>query len=79
MSIFVKSGESGKIETWSLPSGDLSVSGPVAGALEQIMFELCGSSGVRSTPGHGKKGWIVPAREKATVLAGLECRCTKIL
>jgi hypothetical protein len=79
MSIFVKSGESGKIETWCLPSGDLSVSGPVSGALEQIMFEVCGSSGVRSTPGHGKKGWIVPARLKAAVQEALECRCTKIL
>lgn len=78
MSIFVKSGVSGQIKTWSLPSGDLSVSGPIAGPLEQIMFEVCGRSGVRSNASGGSKSWIVPARARDTVIAALESRCSKI-
>lgn len=78
MSIFVKSGVSGQIKTWPLPNGDLSVSGPFTGPLEQIMFDVCGRSGVRSNDGGAIKGWIVPARARDAVMAGLESRCIKI-
>lgn len=78
MSILVRSGVSGQIKTWALPSGDLSVSGPIAGPLEQIMFDVCGRSGTRSKDGGATKGWIVPARARGAVMAGLESRCIKI-
>ena len=78
MSIFVKSGINGQIKTWPLPSGDLSVTGPASGPLEQIMFEVCGRSGVRSNASDASKGWTIPARARDTVIAALESRCIKI-
>lgn len=78
MSIFVKSGISGQIKTWARPSGDLSVTGPASGPLEQIMFEVCGRSGVRSNAGGASKGWTIPSRERDAVMAALESRCIKI-
>jgi hypothetical protein len=78
MSIFVKSGINGQIKTWPLPSGDLSVTGPASGPLEQIMFEACGRSGIRSNAGGTSKGWIIPSRTRSAVIAALKSRCIKI-
>jgi len=78
MSIFVTSGVSGQIKTWRLPSGDLSVTGPLSGPLEQIMFEVCGRTGAKSNGNVGCKGWIVPARSAEATVAALEKRCIKI-
>lgn len=77
MSIFMKEGEQGSIETWILPSGDLSVSGPASGPLEQIMFEACARHGTRFNPGNNRKGWTIPSSPKTIVISVLERHLTK--
>lgn len=75
MSIFVVTGIDGQIRTSYLPSGDLAVSGPSVGTLEQIMFDICRWKG-RKNPNYG--GWIIPSASAGSVLARLSERCTKI-
>lgn len=75
MSIYVKDGVQGQIRTTSLPSGDMAVSSPTSGPLEQIVFNLCRWSG-RKNISHG--GWIVPAAKAGIVRAALNQHCKKI-
>lgn len=75
MSIFVVSGMDGQIKTTKLPSGDMSVSGPASGPLEQIMFDICRWDG-RRNPSYG--GWIIPSEYVSRAYAKLLNRCTKI-
>lgn len=75
MSIFYKPGVEGQIKTTHLPSGDMAVSGPSSGELEQIMFDACRWSG-RRAPDYG--GWIVPRSAVGRVLSSLASQCTQI-
>lgn len=75
MSIFVVSGLDGQIKTTALPSGDMSVSGPASGPLEQIMYDACRWSGKRN-PSHG--GWIIPKASVDRVRRALSDRCTML-
>lgn len=75
MSIFVVSGMSGQIKTTALQSGDMAVSGPSTGPLEQIMFDVCRWRGTRNAA-YG--GWIIPRASVGQVLRSLSDRCTKI-
>lgn len=74
MGLFSVAGVAGQIRTTWLPSGDLAVAGPTAGALEQLMFEVCRWSGRRNAD-YG--GWIIPSAAAERVMRGLRSRCTK--
>lgn len=75
MSIYVKRGVNGQIKTTHLPSGDMAVSGPLSGPLEQIMFNACCRKG-RRNPSHG--GWIIPRASATGVSLTLGELCEKI-
>lgn len=75
MSIFAVPGVMGQIKTTHLPSGDMAVSGPTSGPLEQVMYEVCHWSG-RRNPQYG--GWIIPHGSTSKVLYALKSRCTTI-
>ena len=68
MSIYTKPGVAGQIKTTTLPSGDMAVSAPVGGLLEQIIFNLCKFDGRRSTE-YGE--WKVHSAKDGKVAAGL--------
>ena len=72
MSIYTKPGVAGQIKTTTLPSGDMAVSAPVGGLLEQIIFNLCKFDGRRSTE---FGGWIVPRSKAGKVAAALAHQC----
>ena len=74
MSIFTKAGVVGQIKTTHLPSGDMAVSGPSSGPLEQIMYDVCHWSG-RRNPDYG--GWIVPRNAVNGVLSAFGQRCDR--
>ena len=65
-------GTEGKIRTVWLPSGDLAVSGPSSGPLEQIMFDICRWDGVRNTK-HGDGLFLAP------LLVGRGARSTVVV
>lgn len=75
MSIYTKPGVVGQIKTTTLPSGDMAVSGPSGGPLEQIIFNVCRFEGRRS-PEYG--GWIVPHAKAGRVAAALAHQCVVI-
>lgn len=75
MSIFAVPGITGQIKTTHLPSGDMAVSGPGSGPLEQIMYEACHWSGRRNAK-YG--GWIIPHKSASKVVYALKIRCTTI-
>lgn len=75
MSIYVKDGVQGQIRTTVMPSGDMAISGPTSGPLEQVVFNICRRDGRRNTS-YG--GWIVPAAKVGSVRAALNHQCKKI-
>jgi len=58
MSIFQQPDVPGQIKTSALPSGDMAVTAPSAGPLEQLMFKVCRDRGYRNPQG----GWIVKSQ-----------------
>ena len=76
MAIYVLVGEVGTIATTHLPSGDLQVSGPRVGQLEQVMFDICRWKGQTNNSYGGR--WIIPKASAEAVEAALANRCTKI-
>jgi len=75
MSIYVKHGVQGQIQTTHLPSGDMAVAGPTTGPLEQVMFDVCRWDG-RRNPSYG--GWIIPSSKIGKVRRMLEHLCQRI-
>jgi hypothetical protein len=75
MSIFCKDGVGGEIRTTTLPSGDVAVSCPTDGPLNQIVFNICRWDG-RNNPAYG--GWIVPKARAWKVRRDLEAQCRKL-
>lgn len=75
MSIYKLQGEKGEIMTTALPSGDMAVSSPRAGPLEQIVFDICRWDGHRA-PTYG--GWIIPMNKVGAVKAKLAEKCTLV-
>lgn len=55
MSIFTQPDFPGQIKTSGLPSGDMAVTAPSTGPLEQLMFAVCRERAYRNLQG----GWIV--------------------
>lgn len=75
MSIYKINGDHGQVTTTMLPSGDLAVSCPSSGPLEQLVFSACRWHG-RRAPNYG--GWIVPSEHRWKVTKDLDRACIKI-
>lgn len=76
MSIFKLDCVKGTIATGRLPSGDMTVSGPTQGPLEQVIFDVCRRFKGQKNASYG--GWIIPHKDAATVEDALAVRCIKI-
>lgn len=75
MSIYRLNGVHGEIVTTALPSGDMAVSSPSNGPLEQIVFDVCRWDGKRN-PSY--EGWIVPHSKVGKIKAQQAEKCTLI-
>lgn len=72
MSIYRIKGIKGEIVTTNLPSGDLAVSSPQTGPLEQLVFNICRWDG-RRAPTYG--GWLIPMDKSVEIQNKLAEKC----
>lgn len=74
MGIFKQHGVDGQITTTSLPSGDMAITAPCAGPLEELMFAVCRDRGYRDPYG----GWIVKSIHVTAAKAAFESSCITV-
>lgn len=74
MSIFKQNGVDGQITTSILPSGDMAVTAPFSGPLEELMFAVCRNRGYRNPQG----GWIVKSTHVAAARAVFASACITV-